>query len=1651
MERHLKKTKKTKLNRLGLERLNQHRRAAGLPPLELTAAPDGEESVEDGSSDSAPFNASPPPQGGGAGGLPSAVDNSLLPSFPPVRNQGSIGSCASFSTTYYAASHMLGLARGFNNKNDSDNSTKLSPKWTYPMVNGGQDNGSWFTPTFDVLLRHGAATWADWPYSGLDVPSSYREWCRDGAVWRRAIHYRMAEAGTISGVHTAAGLNDLKTLLADGYVLLYATDIYGWRFTTISDDPATSEDNGVVGKRICSYVEAEASGHAMTVVGYNDNIWCDINKNGVVDNGEKGALRICNSWGASWLPGSAGPSDGGFTWLAYDALRTTSIVPGASTPNRAPGNLGSGRSAWWYNEVYWLRARNAYTPELLAQFTLSHGARSQLQIRLGRSTTTATTPATTWTPGAWQNQGGAFAFDGTSTAGAATFVVDLSDIAASGLNRYYLTVSDSVAGNPASITDFRITDAAGTTLATAAAGIPGNADNSSAVAYGNSALNPPVIQNGGSTNLQVGATCSFTIQASGNPTSFGAEGLPPGLTINTTSGLISGVPTAAGTFVASLSASSPSGTGSGSLSFTITGSLQPTPEITSATTASGTVGAAFSYTITADGAPTSFGAAGLPVGLGVNTANGLISGTPAQAGTFPVQLSANNAGGTGNRALSLTINPPPNGTPVITSPTTVEARAGSFFSYRIIALNNPTSFGAEGLPAELTFNAQSGVISGTPTLARDHTITLRASNASGTGFAMLLLSVVGDSSFGPANDAFANRAVLAGTNTVFGGNNNATAETGEPAHALNTPSRSVWWTWTAPGDGHAAFSTEGSDFDTVLAIYTGESVSTLTAVASDDESGPNHTSRATFTAVAGTAYAIALDGYGGAVGNIALSVVWSGTSVTPVNDAFANRLVLPGASFSTTGGNINATAQAGEPPHAGSTAARSLWWSWTATQNGAVQVSTAGSDFDTVLALYTGTALNALTPVASDDQSGGNDTSRLVFNATAGTTYQIAVDGYHGASGNIVLSLQPVGGGGAPPNDNFANRIILNGSTVLTTGANIGATSEVGEPGVLAQPTRSVWWSWTAGAAGLVTMDTSGSSFDTVLTVYTGSALGTLTAFVASDDADATLTSRVSFQAAAGETYQIAVDGFGGASGNIQLHLLTQSSAPANDAFANADVLTGSDPAASANNVSATAQAGEPAHAGNFASRSVWWSWTAPSNGLMTLRTAGSTFDTVLAVYTGTTLAGLNYVASNDDGANDPSSTVQFWAAAGTTYRIAIDGYLGAMGTIRLSGHQQPAGDFLYSTDFESFYDGADALVGVDGWLGLDPSGGVQGTTAAFTGMGRGAYLGYNPPNPLGFVESVTVYRPVNFQPVAQGRPIVTFATTMAVMDSDNGHYDYFAFSFFNRSGQLLAGIILDNQDLSISWDDRSGTVFDTGWTFPNNASIWLVVTIDFGANTWSATLGNTNIFSNRRFHAGGRVLDLGDISLQWFLRDPVQPGNNYLLFDNYGISATTFSTPPTIISQPVSRTNSVGSVSSFSVVANSAAPLRYQWQFNGASVAGATNSNLSLLDVNATQAGPYRVLVSNAAGSVLSQAAVLTVVNQATQLSLGNPRTTSRGFEFRISANPGRTYLVESSTNLVTWSPVTSLTMDAGGSALFLDNGAGNRPRGFYRVRSPE
>jgi hypothetical protein len=119
-------------------------------------------------------------------------------------------------------------------------------------------------------------------------------------------------------------------------------------------------------------------------------------------------------------------------------------------------------------------------------------------------------------------------------------------------------------------------------------------------------------------------------------------------------------------------------------------------------------------------------------------------------------------------------------------------------------------------------------------------------------------------------------------------------------------------------------------------------------------------------------------------------------------------------------------------------------------------------------------------------------------------------------------------------------------------------------------------------------------------------------------------------------------------------------SPPANDNFANAQVISGSTGSVNGLNVGATRETGEPVHSPDnvVSNRSVWYQWQVPASGCVTVTTAGSAFDTVLGVYTGSTVGALTAVARNDDAAtNDQTSSVTFNVVAGTTYRIAVDGY----------------------------------------------------------------------------------------------------------------------------------------------------------------------------------------------------------------------------------------------------------------------------------------------------------------------------------------------------------------------------------------------------------
>ncbi|TCS37975.1 uncharacterized protein with beta-barrel porin domain [Paucimonas lemoignei] len=238
----------------------------------------------------------------------------------------------------------------------------------------------------------------------------------------------------------------------------------------------------------------------------------------------------------------------------------------------------------------------------------------------------------------------------------------------------------------------------------------------------------------GSTSVAFGG---YQITASNSPTSYGATGLPPGLSLNTSTGLISGTPTTAGTYNATISATNGSGTGNKALVITI--ALSP-PVINSGLTATGSTGTAFSpYQITASDSPTSFNATGLPPGLSVNTTTGVISGTPTLNGAYNVTISATNASGTDSKTLVITISL---SAPVVNSVLTTSGTAGvAHPGYQITATNYPTSYNATDLPPGMSVNTATGLISGTPTASGTFNVTISASNSTATDSKTLVFTV----------------------------------------------------------------------------------------------------------------------------------------------------------------------------------------------------------------------------------------------------------------------------------------------------------------------------------------------------------------------------------------------------------------------------------------------------------------------------------------------------------------------------------------------------------------------------------------------------------------------------------------------------------------------------------------------------------------------------------------------------------------------------------------------------------------------------------------------------------------------------------------------------------------------------------------------
>jgi uncharacterized repeat protein (TIGR03803 family) len=246
----------------------------------------------------------------------------------------------------------------------------------------------------------------------------------------------------------------------------------------------------------------------------------------------------------------------------------------------------------------------------------------------------------------------------------------------------------------------------------------------------------PSITSGATASGILNVGFSYDIQALPVATSFAASNLPSWLTLNTSTGVLSGIPDAAGVYTVSLTATNAAGTSSAFVLTIGIASGTTAPKIYSASTAQGDVGSAFAYAILASPPASSFSAADLPSWLSLDASSGILSGTPSAPGTFAITLTATNAVGTSSSfPLTITVTAPATGIPVITSGATGSGYVGGTFTYLTQGTPSPTSFAANNLPSWLYLNPTTGLISGIPPASAENTsltVTLTATNASGT-------------------------------------------------------------------------------------------------------------------------------------------------------------------------------------------------------------------------------------------------------------------------------------------------------------------------------------------------------------------------------------------------------------------------------------------------------------------------------------------------------------------------------------------------------------------------------------------------------------------------------------------------------------------------------------------------------------------------------------------------------------------------------------------------------------------------------------------------------------------------------------------------------------------------------------------------------
>ncbi|MDO8545015.1 MAG: S8 family serine peptidase [Opitutaceae bacterium] len=710
-------------------------------------------------------------------------------------------------------------------------------------------------------------------------------------------------------------------------------------------------------------------------------------------------------------------------------------------------------------------------------------------------------------------------------------------------------------------------------------------------------------------------------------------------------------------------------------------------------------------------------------------------------------------------------------------------------------------------------------------------------------------------------------------------------------------------------------------------------------------------------------------------GRLNLHAALTTTSNAPFNDEFENRAVIVGGGTSMRTNNTGAGAEAGEPAHAGTPASTSLWWQWTASSSGAATLSTRGSGYDTVVAVYTGTALNQLTLVGANDDFGGDPSSSVTFVAELGATYQFAVSGKNGAAGPTRVNF-----GTSPANDDFANATVLaSAESLQATGTNVHATMQSGEARLTETADgASVWYRWTAPRAGRFQVAAFSTVSDVVLGVYTGSSVSALSLVTSSDDTGvdgANSDSLCTFQAAAGTVYAFKVD----SKSPLQSGPFVLSLTDSKWQFVTEGAVSGS-PAVGADG---TIYVG-----GGSPDRNVY---AIAPDGTMKWRyeTGGSVNNCSPAIG----LDGTIFFGANDGQvtALKPDGTV-VWQKSLDAGSVSVSPAVGIDGTIYLHG----TNEYLYALD---------PATGATKWRAF-----VAALTFASAAIG-----------PDG-----TIYQPSDVGYLYAIRPDGTLKWRFTTAN------DTFATPAIDAAGNIYVTTYTSGRLFSVTPDGTLRWIFSgaspalssssptlsgdgtVAYFGANDRNFYAVNTSD-GSQRWRTALPNSILVSSAASDANGtiyvgcydnRVYALnptGTIKRTWDTAQPVRSsatiagrtlyigsGDGKLYAFDIGADAASgvwtqyrqngrrtgrYSAGPlevTLAPKPVSTTVSLPYT--LSVAATGSEPFSFQWSRDGVAIAGATSATHIVTRSAPGDAGSYTVAVTSGGQTVTSSAVTVTL-----------------------------------------------------------------------------